>query len=170
MVLVNSFLIVILVICVVTDLRERKIYNKIIFPSLLVAFIANFAIAGWAGIMSALLGFIVGLLVLFIPYYFGGIGAGDVKLLALIGALKGASFVFYTAIYMALIGAVIALAIIFFKRGWAKKMVYYLYGRRHGMPMEFMKDKSALTATYPYGVAIALGASIVLTFGELGVL
>lgn len=164
---INLVLITVLIICVVTDLKSRRIYNKVIFPSLLFALLANVLINGWSGLTSTLVGFLLGLAILFIPFYFGGMGAGDVKLLALIGALKGTSFVFDTAIYMALFGAVIALAILLFQRGFAKKILYYLYGRKCGVSMPVLFEKNSLTATYPYGVAIALGAITALTLQEL---
>nr|WP_052475877.1 hypothetical protein [Cohnella kolymensis] len=54
-------------------------------------------------------------------------GGGDVKLLALVGALKGAWFVFAASVYMALIGGVIALAIILFKDGIRERMRFIGY-------------------------------------------
>ena len=42
----------------------------------------------------------------------GGIGAGDVKLLAAIGAWKGTIFVLYTGVYGAIIGGLISLIIL----------------------------------------------------------
>ncbi|UTW70504.1 prepilin peptidase [Anaerobacillus sp. HL2] len=62
------------------------------------------------------------------PFLFRGMGAGDVKLLAVIGALKGTSFVFTTAIYMAIVGAIIALLIMLFHKDQAKKdFLLYLW-------------------------------------------
>lgn len=164
---INLFLITILAICVVTDIKERKIYNKVILPSLIFAFVANFMIYGWSGISTATVGFLLGLAILFIPFYLGGMGAGDVKLLAVIGALKGTSFVFTTAIYMAIVGAIIALLIMLFHKDQAKKLFYYFYARKTGLSMPNMVDKNSLKTTYPYGVAIALGAILALAFQEL---
>ncbi len=167
MIAINLFLIIVLAVCVVTDVKSRKIYNKVIFPSLVIAFIANFVIYGFSGVSAALVGFFLGLAILLIPFLLGGMGAGDVKLLAFIGALKGTSFVFITAIYMAIIGAIIALAIVVFRKGWAKKCLYFLYGKKCGLAVPLIFDKKSLTATYPYGVAIALGAIFALVFQEL---
>ena len=156
-------LFLLLLICTVTDIRERKIYNKVLFPFLVLAFIVNGITGGWGGLGSTVIGTLVGLAILLIPYLMGGMGAGDVKLLAVIGALMGAKFVGLTAIYMALAGGVFALFIIAFRKSpklLLKNMTYSLLGRVHGLKTPFIIDKESMKATYPYGVAIAAGAVI----------
>jgi prepilin peptidase CpaA len=151
----NILLLVVLSISVYTDLKSRRIYNKLIYPSLILAMITHLIINGFDGFVVSLIGFLVGLSLLILPFFLGGIGAGDVKLLALIGALKGWVFVLYTGIYMAIIGGVMALMILAFGKGMFKKFAIFLYGlkNRHNMSYLFNRKK-----TYPYGVAIALGA------------
>ncbi|MCA1030986.1 prepilin peptidase [Bacillus timonensis] len=163
----DSLLLLILLICVITDLRERKIYNKIIFPSLLISLLLHCIFDGFNGLFFSLAGFGAGFGILLIPYLLGGMGAGDVKLLALIGTLKGALFVSVTAIYMALFGGLIALGILLFRKGILqrfKSMLYTFYGIRYGLkiPLSLAIDKEAMTSTYPYGVAIAGGAIVSL--------
>ena len=163
--LADILLVTILLICVITDLKSRKIYNKVIFPGLLVAVVLHLIMGGWAGLISSLIGFGVGLAILFIPYMLGGMGAGDVKLLALIGALKGAVFVLNTAVYMAIVGGLIAVAILIFRKGFIERMksiFYFFYGLRYGTRIPLGMNKNSLSATYPYGVAIAAGAVIAL--------
>ncbi len=167
---INLFLLLILAICTVTDLKSRKIYNKVIFPSLIFAIVANFILFSWSGLFETILGFALGLVILFIPFYLGGMGAGDVKLLAVIGALKGVSFVYLTAIYMAIVGAIIALVILLFKKGWAKTIFYYFYSKKHGLSIPLLLHRKALTDTYPYGVAIATGAVMALVLQEYVIL
>lgn len=170
MISINLFLITILIICVVTDLRKRKIYNKVIFPSLILAVVINIFMDGFTGITTTVIGFSVGIAILFIPFYLGGMGAGDVKLLAFIGALKGTSFVLVTAVYMAIVGGIIALAILLFRKGWAKNALFYLIGKKYGVSIPLSFNKQALRATYPYGVAISIGAVFALVFQELPLL
>ncbi len=157
---IDILLLAILAICVITDLRSRKIYNKVIFPSLIIALAIHLITGGWQAVGSSLLGFLVGLGLLLIPYLLGGMGAGDVKLLALIGALKGTQFVLMTAVYMALLGGVIALAILLFRSGIKQRLrsiFYSLYSLRYGIRLP-MLIKEDLKTSYPYGVAIAGGA------------
>ncbi|MFA9556306.1 prepilin peptidase [Evansella sp. AB-rgal1] len=158
MLLLNFLLIAVLTVCVITDLKNRKIYNKVIFPALIIALLLNAIFYGWSGISSSLLGFVVGLGILLIPYLLGGMGAGDVKLLALIGAIHGITFVLTTAVYMALIGAVIGLWMLLFRKGLfrrIKALFYTILGLRHGInPNIDFHNRIA----FPYGVAIAGGA------------
>jgi prepilin peptidase CpaA len=163
--LIDLLLLVVLFICLITDLKSRKIYNKVIFPGLLVALLLNLFQFGWDGLFTSLLGFIVGLSILLIPYFMGGMGAGDVKLLALIGALKGVSFVLATAVYMAIIGGVIGVAILVFRKGFLfrlRSVLFLVISLINGLKPSIGLDKSALNKTYPYGVAITGGAFIAL--------
>lgn len=157
----NILLIILLLICVITDLRERKIYNKVLLPFLILAFGLHLFTDGWSGLTASAVGLLVGLAILIIPYFMGGMGAGDVKLLAVIGAIKGISFVLMTSLYMALVGGIIALFIFLFRKGVGsriKQTIYFLSCLKQGVKIPFVIDKEALSATYPYGVAIAAGA------------
>ncbi|HLO12994.1 MAG TPA: prepilin peptidase [Pseudoneobacillus sp.] len=157
----NILLILLLIICVITDLKERKIYNKILLPIFLIAITYSFISSGWSGLITSILASFVGLSILLIPYLMGGMGAGDVKLLAVIGALKGIGFVLMTSLYMALIGGIIGLFILLFHKGLVariKQIFYFFTIRPQGVKIPILLDKEALSTTYPYGVAIALGA------------
>ncbi|TCO78687.1 A24 family peptidase [Marinisporobacter balticus] len=163
----NLILIIVLIICVLTDIKERRIYNKVIFPSLLLAFLSHLNLGGWQNLYTSLIGFGVGFGLLFIPYFLGGIGAGDVKLLALIGALKGPSFVFYTSLYMAIAGGIIAFILLFLQKRLhitLQGLFFYLYSLKHGIKVPSFIDNHDLSNTYPYGIAIAIGAFVSLVF------
>ncbi len=167
--LLNILLISVLVICFITDLRVQKIYNKVIFPSLAVAVASNALFYGYNGLKLSLLGFITGLCILFIPYILGGIGAGDVKLLALIGAIKGSIFVMNTAIYMGLIGGTIAIIIIMIHKetiSFIKAIFVWIASFFHGTIYKLEFSTTVLLKKYPYGIAITAGAAICLIFKE----
>lgn len=149
---------ILLIICVITDLKERKIYNKVLFPFLFIAWIFHSITAGWSGLTGALLGTAVGLGILLIPYLLGGMGAGDVKLLAVIGGLKGISFVLMASIYMALAGGFMAILFILYRKGFLKRLLYLMHGLRHGMRLSLLEENESVKTTLPYGVAIAAGA------------
>ncbi|WP_243354979.1 A24 family peptidase [Bacillus litorisediminis] len=161
--MIDLLLWIILIICVITDLRKRKIYNKVIFPALLLTIILHLINSGLDGLLMSIQGFAVGMALLLIPYLLGGMGAGDVKLLALVGAMKGTMFVLITAVYMALIGGVLALGVLLFRRGVLtrlKMIVFSLGGLRSGVKIPLTIAKDDNRATYPYGLAIAGGAAL----------
>jgi prepilin peptidase CpaA len=157
----NLLLILLLGICVVTDLRERKIYNAVLLPFLILGFIINTIVSGLTGMGQSFLGLVVGLGILLIPFLLGGMGAGDVKLLAVIGALKGMSFVIMAAFYMALAGGIIALIVIVFHKSLKTRLyqiICFFHGLRNGIRFPILPEKETLEKTYPYGIAIAAGA------------
>lgn len=159
--LFNTILLIVLLICVITDVRKRLIYNIVIFPALILSFLLHFIMNGLSGLGASALGFLIGFAILLIPYFLGGMGAGDVKLLALIGAIKGPLFVLNTSIYMALVGGLIAIGILLFNGGALRRFKYYvnwMYAKKSGLQIPLALTKDSMKATYPYGVAIAGGA------------
>lgn len=167
----DFLLIALIVICVITDLRERKIYNKVLFPFLLAGLVLHSVFDGIQGIGFSLAGTAVGFSILLIPYLLGGMGAGDVKLLAVVGGLKGVVFVLTAAVYMAFAGGIMALIILFFRKGALNRLRQigmFLGGLRSGMKVPLGLDKEALNTTYPYGVAIAIGALAAIVFPSGG--
>jgi len=151
-----------LLVCMTTDLREHKIYNMVLLPTFFVGVGYNIVTTGWPGLLQSVLGLLVGLAILFIPFALGGMGAGDVKLLAVIGAIKGPAFVFYSALGMGLAGGAMALAIMAYKAELFHNPAKFFRGIWLMLISGFKvntfdlgKEKILL----PYGVAIAVGAA-----------
>lgn len=90
------------------DLRTGRIPNAITFPAMLAGLGLNTYYTGWRGLQASLLGLGLGVLLLFIPFALGGMGAGDVKMLAAIGALNGHLFTFRAFLYSAIAGGILA--------------------------------------------------------------
>lgn len=158
----NYVLILTLIVCSFTDLMYRKIFNAVLIPALLFALVYSIYTGGWAGLGQSVLGLLVGILILILPFAKGGMGAGDVKLLGVIGAFKGVIFVLYSAIGMGLAGGLIALGIWFYRFGIVYTIVDILKGIwvmvRSGFTLFHFRlhnEKIML----PYGLAIALGAA-----------
>jgi Flp pilus assembly protein, protease CpaA len=166
----NILLIIVLTICCITDLRVRKIYNKVIFPILFCVFLLHLILNGFSGLESSLLGFVSGMALLFIPFALGGIGAGDVKLLALIGAIKGSAFAVTAALYMFIIGGAIALIIIIFHKetiNFFKSLFCYLAGLIKGQHCKLKFSTTPFLKKYPYSIAIAGGTILSLIIRPL---
>jgi prepilin peptidase CpaA len=95
----------------VTDLRARRIPNVLTFGAAGVAVAAHGYVDGWPGVLTAMGGWGAGVAV-FLPFFLlGGMGAGDVKLLAALGAWLGPREALWLAIYASLAGGVVALLI-----------------------------------------------------------
>lgn len=79
----------VLVTAVWTDLRSSRIPNWLTFPAMCFALIGHAWSGGIPEAIFGLSGLGVGLGLFLIPYMSKGIGAGDVKLLAAVGAMVG---------------------------------------------------------------------------------
>lgn len=90
-------------ICLYTDLRWNKIYNKVVLPFAFTGVIVQLYCHGIRGLAEGMAGFTTGLLFLLIPFVVKQVGAGDVKLLATIGLIKGSQFTL-----MVFVGAAVA--------------------------------------------------------------
>ena len=73
----------------VTDLNTRRIPNGLTFGAALVGFLYQFLSGGLDGLGHAALGWLVGAVIFILPFALGGLGGGDVKLLAALGAWLG---------------------------------------------------------------------------------
>jgi prepilin peptidase CpaA len=158
--IINFVLITTLIISLITDVKKRKILNIVTIPAILFGIIYYTAFHGLNGFLFSGKGLLIGFLLLLIPYLLGGMGAGDVKLMAAIGALMGVSFVLYSFVYIALIGGVIS-AILIMKRNGIKntmKSIYFqiFFLRGNLGSLIFSKNKSS-SISFPYGVAIVFG-------------
>jgi prepilin peptidase CpaA len=92
------------------DVSERRIPNWLTFPSFVLAIAYGGLTAGFAGAGMSLLGAFVALGVLLVPYSVGWLGAGDVKAMAVIGALWGAGVALAVIVWALALGGVIAIA------------------------------------------------------------
>src|SRR5216683_3442577 len=94
-----------------TDLKSFKIHNIVSIP-LLFSGMAYHAMAhGWEAFAASLLGALFGFFVLMPLYIAGGMGAGDVKLLAAVGAWLGLPQTFYVFVASSLAAGIYALAL-----------------------------------------------------------
>lgn len=95
---------------VVEDLRSRTISNWTTLSAMLLGLGFHFASGGWAALGSALGGLLVGFFAFFVFYLLGGMGGGDIKLMAGFGAIVGGATKMVTvSIVVAMLGGLFAL-------------------------------------------------------------
>lgn len=162
--------IVIVSIAAAIDLDRRRIPNWLTLGSWIAALPIQVAIHGiTAGSLAWLWGWIAGLII-FLPFYLlRGMAAGDVKLMAAVGAWLGASMVPSIAIATWLIGGVWALALLLVTgqtratfSNVGNMLLSAAIQRRVGLANSEGKSSAA---SIPYGVAIAGGTLAILFFG-----
>jgi prepilin peptidase CpaA len=113
MTIANVVAVSIAAIACVIDLRTRRIPNALTFGAAAVALVFRGMTAGAGGAADAAAGWLVGFALLVVPYALGGMGAGDVKLLAALGAWLGPAETLWLGIYTNLAAGVMALAVAF---------------------------------------------------------
>jgi len=154
-------LMILMVVAVFTDLKSRRIPNILIWAGLVFAFSYHFYTRGVPGLIYGLKGFAAGIVILLVPFILGGIGAGDVKLLGVVGAFKGITFAINTFLWMALWGGALALVLLLVNG----QLLATLNRLGRGLLMAGMGFRSLsafasrdeISIYYPYALAIALG-------------
>lgn len=166
--IIKIVLAITIVIAVYTDLKYRKIYNYLTFPAAISGIGLSFFAGGYDGFRSSLIGFGLGLALLLPLFLLGGIGGGDVKFLAAVGALGGFPYVLWSAVYMAIIGGTMA-AIGMIAQHRFKQTARDVKNFLSSIFVFFFIPESdiylpggQLNVTLPYGVAIGLGAAVAM--------
>ena len=156
---INLVLVAVLAVAVMTDLRSRRIPNLLTFPALGLGILLNSAFLGLDGLKTSGEAALLALATLLPLYMFKGLGAGDVKLMAAIGALKGPEFFIYTFAWAAIFGGGMAMLGLLRSRRVGLAFSHLVYFRFFPRP-----DGTFISAgRLPYAPAIALGALLVLS-------
>jgi prepilin peptidase CpaA len=153
----DAVLIAVVTYAVVTDLRTRRISNRLTYSAAVIGLAINTLAAGWSGLAVSSLGLAVGFGLLLLPFLFGAMGGGDVKLLAAIGAIKGPYFVVVAMIYAGLAGGVLAAGYLARQVGFRPSFLYLTGGW-------LKKPSGPPRLGIPYAPAIAAGALIAIFY------
>ena len=153
--LINPLLIVpllaLLIVALITDLRDRRIPNILVLAGLVIGVAGHVWFSGLTGLVLAALGMCVGLLCLLPFYISGGMGAGDVKLMAMCGAFLGPVHVVVAAVTALVVGGIIGTV-------W---LSVQLRSTGSADP-EDDGDSIPMNAAIPYALAVSAGAIISL--------
>ena len=150
-----------------TDLKSRRIPNLLTGPALLLGLMLHFSFDGWWGLGSSFLAGLICGAIFLIFFLAGGMGAGDVKLIAAAGCLAGLSNVSSLLILTALAGGVMGIALAVM-RGQMKQTFVNVaslasHHRQEGFtPHPELNVLNSNTLRLPYGLAIAAGCCVTL--------
>lgn len=167
-----KFVAITLIVAAYIDGKELRVPNWITFPMILSGLIYQSVMGGWDGLGIGLWGMTVGLLTLLPLYSVGGMGAGDVKLMAGIGAWLGAEVIFNCFIVTVVVGAIMAIAMVLKRRAWDKHYGNFLMIWSELTSIKNPRKLSEIAAErkprmllLPYGIPICI-ASIGYFFYE----
>jgi prepilin peptidase CpaA len=168
--LANTVLAAGLLVSVATDVRQGKVFDRVTMPCVAAGILLNTLFTGWIGTGVSLAGMAtaVGMALLVTLFIGNGLGGGDVKLLAAVGALRGPEFVLWTGLFAALAGPVLCLLPL-----WRRGLLgCTLRNFGHNAVGRFLFGNSSIEMTagtragkQPFSVAIAAGVVLALLVG-----
>jgi prepilin peptidase CpaA len=152
------------------DVPFRRIPNWLTATGVLLGIAMNtFLYQGWPGLRMSLIGLAVGFSAYFVLYSLRAMGAGDVKLMAAIGAMVGWQDWFGIFIVTAIIGG-FASMVLMALRGRVKKTLWNVgfvlsemkSGRAAYLSNEELDVRSSKAIGLPHGAVIAAGTVVFL--------
>ncbi len=120
------FLLIVTGMAVIWDLKTKRIPNHLILIGLLAGCLAQIVRFGISGVLFFLSGSLLPIILLAILYFFRMLGAGDIKLLAVIGGFLGSSSGIRCLVYAFLFGALYSF-ILLIRRNLLKKRLCYFF-------------------------------------------
>jgi prepilin peptidase CpaA len=154
-------------IAVVCDWKTRRIPNLLTLPMIACGLAIHTTQSGLDGFIYSVAGLVVGISFLYLPFKWGGVGGGDVKLMGAIGSLLGPLTVLYVFLAGGIFGGLISLLSLI-KTGRTREVfegvrqkIAFLIVTRQMLP-EDKAPSSTQALRIPYAFAIACGAVFVL--------
>lgn len=153
----------------VTDLKSRRIPNALTLSAAAAAFGFFLARDGWHGLAWSAGGWAVGL-AMFLPFFLlRGIGGGDIKLVAALGAWVGPAAAVWLGLYTALAGGPLAI-LMALSRGYVRQAFRNIWGLIGYWRLAGLRPHPALTLEtaqvgaprLPYALPIAAGLVMTL--------
>ncbi len=182
--LVSGVLACLLLVAAWMDIKFRRIPNALILVGLLFGLLANGMLPeghgyfhpyapGALGWLNAIYGFGIGMLVMLPFYWLRAMGAGDVKLMGMVGMFLGPIHIQGVLVFTFLAGGLLALGVALCSRKLASvvhniKLILTDWVLRlsvRGMPRVNAIERSA--ARLPYGVAVVVGAATYALYQHL---
>ena len=173
------------IVASVTDVRSRKIYNATTYPGIVTALALNAAgsiwayatdrelaelphyefmgwdLVGWIGIGESLVGFVACGFLMLVCFVFFGVGGGDVKLLAMVGAFLGLQQGIEALLWTFILGGCLGVIVLIWRVGLVTllgrvfRQVFYLLrlGTTAGLTTEERRELKSELFLAPCAVA-----------------
>ena len=167
-----SIVLVAAMIAAVMDVWKFKVYNALTVPLLLTGLVYHGIAGGMQGLLGSLVGVLFGFAALIAVYAMGGMGAGDVKLMAAVGAWLGMPLTFYVFVTSALASGAYAMVLILLsgraRETWIDLQVLLFrimaFGHHLGADarLEAEVKRADRYRLVPFGAMVAVGLAAIL--------
>jgi prepilin peptidase CpaA len=162
---VQAVIIAVALVACVIDLRERRIPNWLTFGAAIAGVLFQLGTGGVDGLRTAALGWVVGAAIFFLPFALGGLGAGDIKLLAALGAWIGPMDILWLSVYTGIAGMVLALVVSlasgYLRQALTNVWLLLTHWRVQGLrPLPELTIQQARGPKLAYGLAIFAGTMV----------
>lgn len=151
-----------LIVLCVSDIRFRRLPNKLTLGALAVAVVMAAGFGGVPGVVDSLMAAGCAFLFLFIPFLVRAAGAGDVKMITAAGAFLGLAQIPFFLMATSFAGLFVAIVMIFMRQVTAARLKHafrtlfdWRYDRAAGKAALPPRDDER--ARIPFGCAIAIG-------------
>jgi len=146
----------------VKDVRGQRIPNWLTYSGLIAALVIRTGLGGWAGLKGGLAGMLLAGGIFFVLFLTGGMGGGDVKLMAAVGAWVGLAQVGTLLIMSAIAGGLLAAGYVLVHKRMLESLRNMVELLRHHLtegvkPHPTLNVQQQGTLRLPYGLAIAIG-------------
>lgn len=153
--------------CIATDLRSRRIPNALTLSGIGTGLVLGGFLDGLGGCLAAAAGALLAVVLLLAPFAMGGIGGGDVKMMAAIGSLIGPRALLASLLAGMLLGGLVAVGVLM-RRGRLGETLFAMGATIRSALMTRSLDPLRASASAPN--AVALPYSIPLGIGTMLVL
>ena len=148
---------------VCSDVRSHRIPNLYLLVGVITSKTGQIWLSGVEGLISWAAGLAVGLLCFLPLYSFGGMAAGDVKLMAVAGSYFGAGGALLAVAFSLMAGTVLGLGVLFYKKQLLRSLQRYWAIASLRAYIDPLADDAA-RQRFPYAVAILFGSLLSVCF------
>ncbi len=152
-----------------SDLRRHRVSNWLNLSLAAAGLGAQFVCFGWSGVQNGLWGLLAGFGMLVLLWVIHGMGAGDVKFMAALGAWMGPTMTFHAVLAGGLAGGALALGLIVYRRAWSQasanlSVLLTKVGTVRTAFSEFgsAESMSRTTGVLPYAIPLSIGTLLVV--------
>lgn len=168
--LILFVLAIVVVPAAIVDVRSRRIPNLLSLAGILLGFALNVYFSGLDGVLAAAAGMLLAFAIGFPLWLAGWLGAGDVKLVAAVGAIVGMTLVLPVLAGIAMTGGALAVLHLLAQRlqkepAYVYAMSIFFSGKKaEGLPVGEMEMAQPKKIGMPYAVPVAIGSLATIVY------